>query len=427
VFIHPASPPADALGRAAKGAKRGDELMSSENKVVLSALVALSVVGPAVLGAGLGWPFWTWLLLTALCLVGTAFAHRALVQRKRQDDLQVLFDRQQADSAAPEAPFEAHPVPATPLPSSRDGYHFVFSATVHWRRRPDAPGIPHSAPAQLAVDAVLRRARDIAEREEPEHHALVQQRLNSALGWAVAEERGHVDAYATEVTTRLSNVDSERVRRLADVRKDEEVWEHERNHERRKRAYLAEEVLKDPGSAVVWWLANHEDQVRDTVALIGELAKLSAAANNLEQWNGSPGSDDVARADQPTLAPPPWASGGDGAFQEAIFTHDPFPASQSPSDHVRGLLDSIGVDSGSPHRQQLADRVAGLVDVTGQHEAAEDIRRAFIPAGPSADDEAGSGDDHEPAQRTTAAESAAAEHTAEPTSNSDPRSEGPTP
>jgi hypothetical protein len=56
------------------------------------------------------------------------------------------------------------------------------------------------------------------------------------------------------------------------------IWEHQRKYEQNKRAYLGRDVLKDPGSAVVWWLARNDDHVEKTVQAIGLLAQLSSAA-----------------------------------------------------------------------------------------------------------------------------------------------------
>src|SRR5690606_13970414 len=53
-----------------------------------------------------------------------------------------------------------------------------------------------------------------------------------------------------------------------------------RKYECDRREYLGKDVLKDTGSAVVWWLAKHDDQVKQAVDEIGPLAQLSSAAND---------------------------------------------------------------------------------------------------------------------------------------------------
>jgi hypothetical protein len=80
------------------------------------------------------------------------------------------------------------------------------------------------------------------------------------------------------VALRLSEDDEVRLRTMTQLRKQEQVWDAERAVERTMRAYLRDEVLESPGSAIVWWLARHPDQVEDSARLIGPLAQLSAAA-----------------------------------------------------------------------------------------------------------------------------------------------------
>jgi hypothetical protein len=55
----------------------------------------------------------------------------------------------------------------------------------------------------------------------------------------------------------------------------------ERQLEQDKRAYLRDDVLATPGSAVVWWLANNPGEVAQCVDLLGTLTRLSAAANDI--------------------------------------------------------------------------------------------------------------------------------------------------
>ncbi|MGC5563671.1 hypothetical protein ACPYPG_12580 [Streptomyces sp. FR-108] len=55
----------------------------------------------------------------------------------------------------------------------------------------------------------------------------------------------------------LVQQDQERLDKLADVRKDEEAWVHQRKYEQSRRRYLGEDVLKNTGSAVVWWLTRY--------------------------------------------------------------------------------------------------------------------------------------------------------------------------
>jgi hypothetical protein len=245
---------------------------------------------------------WQWLLIAVVLLVAVGMIGRSLTFRRAQQRLRDSFAEQDrpvtshpvasAERTAPLLESPTRTVPATVNPvatitsvslaSAQPDYRFDFSATVHWRPVPGFVGLPHGNPVALATNAVIGRAYEITATEHPADHEVVQHKLNAALGTMQPERTGQVEAWAVRVSLVLSPPDQERLLKLADVRKDEELWERERNHEQRKRAYLTQDVLASPGSAVVWWLARDFGQVRETVALIGTLAQLSAAANNTE-------------------------------------------------------------------------------------------------------------------------------------------------
>jgi hypothetical protein len=104
--------------------------------------------------------------------------------------------------------------------------------------------------------------------------------LAAALGTVLPDGSGQVVTWAGDVALSISDDDDARLRKMSELRKQELAWEHERGVERTMRAYLRNEVLDSPGSAVVWWLARHPEQVEDTARLIGPLAQLSAAAHD---------------------------------------------------------------------------------------------------------------------------------------------------
>ncbi|MGA5000772.1 hypothetical protein ACPCB7_22395 [Streptomyces arboris] len=81
------------------------------------------------------------------------------------------------------------------------------------------------------------------------------------MGVPLSDRSGRVKAPAADVTLPLAPADRERLRKLNDLRKDEELWEYERQHERNKRRYLGDDVLKSAGRAVVWLLARHENEI----------------------------------------------------------------------------------------------------------------------------------------------------------------------
>lgn len=299
--------------------------MNRDDRTVLVLLAGIAVLGPLAIGLALHWPIWAWALLAVALLVMVWLVSRQLAFRRNQRDLRdSLREPAPAPRPAPAAtmPSSLTPTLSAPLPSAGHApltvqsthpnllpeppprapeqvhqsttitdislasavpdYRFTFSATVHWRPVPGFVGLPHGNPTALAANAIIGRAYEVTSAEQPADHELVKLKLNAVLGTMLADRTGQVEAWALRVHLSLPDADVARLRKLSEVRKDEEVWERERNHERSKRAYLNDEVLKTPGSAVVWWLARDFSQVRETVALIGTLAQLSAAANDAE-------------------------------------------------------------------------------------------------------------------------------------------------
>ncbi|ONI91368.1 hypothetical protein ALI144C_01420 [Actinosynnema sp. ALI-1.44] len=192
-------------------------------------------------------------------------------------------DQAASPSSEPEAPTHVqYPVSAVPLPSSEVDYRFLFSATVCWRQASPQAAVPHASPGDLAVHWILTRARELTVLEKPEEYRVVQHRLAVALGTALAEPYGHVVAWAVDVSLTMTDDDSRRLDRLAELRKHERMWDQERRMEISMRRYLSEDVLKDTGSAVVWWLARHTEEIENSVEMIGHLAQLTAAANSRE-------------------------------------------------------------------------------------------------------------------------------------------------
>ncbi len=146
----------------------------------------------------------------------------------------------------------------------------------------------------------------------------------------------------------------------------EDVWERERDHERRKRAYLGDDVLQSTGSAVVWWLAQHDNDVEGAVRLIGALAELSAAANDAEvpelfrylvpprHFSGSFDGDQQF----------PTGASHDGNHQAAGPAWAGFPAGQFPAASQFGAgLDRLNL--GDDQSAHFAHRLARLIERLG--------------------------------------------------------------
>ncbi|MFJ1747273.1 hypothetical protein ACIOJD_13650 [Streptomyces sp. NPDC088116] len=314
-----------------------------------------------ILGLTQQWPMWAWPTLLVFLFAVPAVAFR--IATLRRGSIPVTFEEQL--TAAPVERREHH-VSRIALPSHWADYDFLISATVRWYRLDPPDNDPVFNPAGLAVEAVLDRARAITEQREPGRASLVQHELSGALGRMRPDSTGHLQAMAENVTLTLYEHDQERLDKLAGVRKDKAVWEHQRKYEQSKRKYLGEDVLKDTGSAVVWWLAKNDDHVEKTVADLGLLARLTSAAND---------TDIPERLRD--LTPPPREE-LDG---QDLLTVQDTPCERTPTaaDHLADALNALGFPDGDPRPTMLAKQMAEVIRTQDQHETAEDLLRRFNP------------------------------------------------
>ncbi|KAA9375452.1 hypothetical protein F5972_27225 [Microbispora cellulosiformans] len=282
-----------------------------------------------------------------------------------------------------ELPYSSSPPPVTvtervepniadvALPSAWADYDFVFSATVRWS--PIVARFDESLanPEALAIDAILERARAITANRPPGRASLVRHELSGALARMEPDATGGIRAMAHSVTLTLADQDQARLAKLAAARKENALWEHEMRYEQTRRAYLSESVLKDTGSAVVWWLAKNDDHVQKTVQDIGLLAQLSSAANNTHV--AEPFRHLLSTfADGTVEAPAGYVSNGaTGAFA---------PSSRTVPDLFGDFLSAMDIEQDSPERVLLAKHVADVLRAYGRQEAADDLLRRFDPA-----------------------------------------------
>ncbi|MBP5910805.1 hypothetical protein F3K40_44500 [Streptomyces sp. LBUM 1478] len=170
------------------------------------------------------------------------------------------------------------------------------------------------------------------------------------------DHTGHLQVMAEDVTLTLHEPDQERLTKLAEIRKDKAVWEHQRTYEQSKREYLGDDVLKDTGSAVVWWLAKNDNHIEKTVADLGLLAQLTSAAND---------------ADIPER------------LQDLIptFSETSTPAEREPtaSDHFDAFLTGMGFTSGDDRRGMLTKQIADIIRTQDKHETADELLRRYDP------------------------------------------------
>lgn len=101
-------------------------------------------------------------------------------------------------------------------------------------------------------------------------------------------------------------------------------------------------MLKDAGSAVVWWLAKHEDNLEQVATNIDLLTKLAHAANDNHTNNTGSASFDAP-------AKPPTPAERFDAFLDSL---DP-----APSDDVRLMLTGQVARLVNEHDQKAADEM----------------------------------------------------------------------
>lgn len=323
--------------------------MPSKGYLTFVAVVSLVVVVVTVAGA---WPWWfALLILVPVVIGGLILKYRPEKEPMYQSPLAYQPPLPQA------APPASNPVRGLVLPSAHQDYRFLLNATVLWRPS-GVQGVSHPRPVQLGIDAIRERAVTFAKRESAADVDLVAPRLAEDLGTPRTDRTGHLEVWAQDVVLTIPDDDRERLSRLARIRKDEEVWEYERAHERNKRAYLREDVLSSTGSAVVWWLARDTAQVEGTVSLIGTLAKLVAAAHDREV-------EPVFHTFVNSLTDP--------------STVIPAAAHQdmTEEDFVDRLMAEFFPDGPEYQRVYVVDRLATLAAEAGATELARALRKRF--------------------------------------------------
>ncbi|MFF8098494.1 hypothetical protein ACF07S_01635 [Streptomyces sp. NPDC016640] len=345
--------------------------------------VALCSLTPAVLGNLLHWSPWLWGFMFMVTTSGSLLLVMTVLSGGRASAGPYEPGKPVPPAAPAEQPYQETRVIDAALPSAADGYDFLFSATVWWRPVPNHAGRSDGASPALAVSSVVSRALEIVRHEEPGRASFARYLLEGELSAPLPDRSGRVKARAADVTLTLAPADRERLRKLNDLRKDEEVWEYERQHERNKRRYLGDDVLKSAGSAVVWWLARHENEIEKAVGMIGPLAQIAAAANDEEvpELFRHLLVPHVGARSEATVGGQLWDGHGQGG---GVF--DP-EEEVGVSDRLRLLLAAAGLKSDMDGYTVLVHRVVRSLEEEGLDEAAQEIRRTFLPAPDEGDDE----------------------------------------
>jgi hypothetical protein len=244
----------------------------------------------------------------------------------------------------PPLQFQAHAISGVRLRSAFADYNFIFDANVLWHPSTDGA----SGMGEIAAYEIIRRADEITGQRNPNETALVASDLTRHLGALQLDPSGLVQVKAESIRLQLLPEDQRRLDQFARLRKEEGLWDYQRQYQMNQRRYLRTDVLKDSGSAVVWWLAKHEDDPRQVAESIDVLTRLAHAANH---------ADGTAFAD---------STGPDTA---------PVPP-QTPADRFEAFLDSLDPTPNDKVRIMLTDLVARFVDAHDQR-AADEMRRRY--------------------------------------------------
>ncbi|GAA3433030.1 hypothetical protein [Kutzneria kofuensis] len=162
-----------------------------------------------------------------------------------------------------------------PVRSATQDYHFWFSCTVlHQLTHPGAQA--HPAPLEAAKHGILRQVMPVAAAVELTGGAALQAQLATQLGVPCHELNGQLRVWATDVVVSVDDADLQAVHQRHDLQRKLQVWQHEKEMERRECEFTAE-MLTDPNRAVAWWLSRNPQQVAQAVGMIEPIARLSAA------------------------------------------------------------------------------------------------------------------------------------------------------
>lgn len=349
--------------------------MTREKKNTIAAVAGALALLVVVIGLALGWSALVWIPLAILPAVGGVVLTKQIASSRRPEP----FPEPIADQVpAPEPDPNQVALSEVSLPSAVPDYCFLVSGTVCWRQNSKAPGRQHRNLDAVAKEAITSRAGDALLNAQPHEYSVLSERLDVDLGTEQVVPSGHLYAWGEGFTVTLPEVDRNRLQRLADFRKDVEMWEQERSHERNVREYLGDDVLSSPGSAVVWWLARHykgEDSgVSAAVANIGNLRALTAAVQEIEITE-QPSPADVAASEEL------WTRNGDGPRHPAVS------GARGASEERRvGTLitwiDEIFARREADERGLFVYRLARVLDMCGNREEAAALRAHYNVEGP---------------------------------------------
>jgi hypothetical protein len=322
--------------------------VNTNEKLLWGALAGIALLIPVVLAIGTGSPWY--LLLIAVLLVAVGVLRFYLTGQREGPPAAEPPPALREPEKAPE-PWSQEALTEIELPTARQDYSMVFSARVIWQpilQRVGEP--PHADLAAVARHAVIERAASFVGDRALSDLDVARHALSAQLGVMQPDSTGRIRAQAADVALDLRADDADRLRGEADRRKSGVAWQQEREHERNVMDYLHDDVLTSSGRALVWWLAQHPDDIQGAVDRVGQLSRLSAV---------SQGRDDPGAAG-PQLVPAPGAR----------------PAEHRDLAATRDLLLQLYPDS-QDKRDFFARELARVADECGQDGYGRRLRQAY--------------------------------------------------
>jgi len=171
-----------------------------------------------------------------------------------------------------------------PMRSLTEPYSFEFSCTIEYllvRRGQLHPALP-----EVARNGILQRVARVAAGARLTEAALLQTQLAAELGLGALEPTGELRVWATDVVVTAADADVQAVHQRHELQRKMQVWQYEREIERKARDFTAE-MLAEPNLAVAWWLSHNPQQVTQALGMVEPIAQLSAAIH------GRPAPDTV--------------------------------------------------------------------------------------------------------------------------------------
>lgn len=177
------------------------------------------------------------------------------------------------------------------------------------------------------------------------------------------DELQQVRTWADRIQLKLPQADAKHLQLLTDLKREQESSRLKRGLEQDLRAYLTQDALLTPGSALVWWLAKNPDQVERSVELYPILKRLSEAAQGVPE-------------ERPVVEKPAGING----FGPQIFSSGesrPVEPLATAMPDYEAALEKLFEGCEEPERSYMASQLAYLEDSFERPERAARIREHF--------------------------------------------------